>query len=323
MVKQKQYCALAPAKLILAGEHSVVYGCNAIVATIDLFTKVTVKPTKERIFSIRSDKFGTSQMSISHTCKKPRDFRPLFHILGEIFEKTEARGGVDVHITSQIPPASGLGSSASVFVALTSALFKMLGTEMNSFDIFRTSMLGEKMSHVNPSGVDIWAITTGGVMKYRIGRKPLPIPTSTEFPIVIAFSGRSRNTGMMVERFRRSLSQIAVGGKEILELLNDVALREGEMLEKGDIRGVGELMTLNHFILSSLGMSNRILDQLVWLSLQCGAFGAKLTGAGGGGAMIGLFAKSELTSVQNLLKQAGITTLKVKLIGDGVRTWEE
>lgn len=323
MLEDKIYRARAPAKVILAGEHSVVHGRYALVSAISLFTEVAVKPIPENEFLIVSDRFGTARVERDKPGGVSRELEPLVRILYELFVDMHGRGGCEVHISAQPPPASGLGSSASVFVATAAALLMMFKGSVDLEEVVQRGMSGEQIAHVNPSGVDIWISANGGIVLYRRGEAPRRLSLYYDAPVVLGLSGVTRRTSTMVEIFRRNLYRNVDGGERILDLMNDIASREADMLEKGDLKGAGELMTLNHFILAGMGVSHEILDRLVWAALEAGSYGAKLTGAGGGGAMISLCDVASVSSVDSSIRRAGGTPLKTSFSNEGVKAWEE
>jgi len=323
MLENKIYRAIAPAKVILAGEHSVVYGRYAIVSAIDLFTEVIIKPIPQSKFFINSDRFGTACVDRDKLKEVPSELEPITAILNELFTEAGDRGGCEISISAQAPPASGLGSSAAVFVATVAASLMMFKGSIDSEEVIQKSMLGERIAHTNPSGVDIWISANGGSFLYRRGEKPKNLSIYYDLPIVVGLSGISRKTAKMIEIFGNNLSRYMDNGKKILDLMNDIAIRESEMLERGDLQGAGELMTLNHFVLSEMGVSHEILDKLVWASLEAGSYGAKLTGAGGGGAMLSLCDVDNMPLVEMAIKRAGGVPLKTKSLREGVKVWEE
>lgn len=323
MLENKIYRSIAPAKVILAGEHSVVYGRYAIVSAIDLFTEVTIKPIPQNKFFIISDRFGTACVDRDKLKEVPSELEPITAILNELFTEAGDKGGCEISISTQAPPASGLGSSAAVFVATVAASLLMFKGSVDLEEVVQKSMLGERIAHINPSGVDIWISANGGSLLYRRGEKPRNLTISYDLPIVVGLSGISRKTAKMIEMFGNNLSRHMDNGKKILDLMNDIAIREAEMLERGDLQGAGELMTLNHFVLAEMGVSHEILDRLVWASIDAGSYGSKLTGAGGGGAMLSLCDVADMALVEMAIKRAGGVPLKAKYSREGVKVWEE
>jgi|YelNatPaOPRAMG01_1025707.scaffolds.fasta_scaffold36575_3 mevalonate kinase len=323
MLENKIYRAVAPAKVILAGEHSVVYGRYALASAIDLFTEVTIKPIPQNRFLVISDRFGTICVNRDYPEDVPGELKPIITILSELFTEAGNNGGCEISISAQAPPASGLGSSASVFVAVVAASLLMFKGYVDLDEVVQKSMLGERIAHANPSGVDVWISANGGSFLYRRGETPKRLSISYDLPVIIGLTGISRKTAAMVELFGKNLSRHIDGGKRILDLMNDIALREAVMLEKGDLQGAGELMILNHFILTEMGVSHDVLNRLVWASIEAGSYGAKLTGAGGGGAMLSLCGATDIDLVEMAIKRAGGNPLKAKSSKEGVKAWEE
>lgn len=177
------------------------------------------------------------------------------------------------------------------------------------------------MIHKAPSGIDQTISTFGGVVMYRREKPFQRIPVRHTFPIIIGDTGKTRSTGAMVSKVRDFLTKRSALEREILMSAERVSKKALAALQCGDIRQLGELMNLNHELLCQIRVSTEELDRLVSAAQEAGAFGAKLTGAGGGGCMIAVAPTHHVANVLRAIKDAGGTPYLVNVERKGVRSW--
>ena len=245
-------------KLILCGEHAVVYDHPAIAIPVDLHTTVDYKPTP-------------GPLVVEHELWSPRHEDRLDLALAQIFPN----GGATLEIHSDLPVGVGLGSSAALSVAVARAM----GTPDD--DLAEKAMEMERVFHGNPSGLDV-AVAMKGKTLWFVKGKPMRIIPSPKCAIVAIDSGTGGDTKAMVQK-------VADGGEAAQEILADIgALVHAARAVMEDPVSLGELVTENHGYLKKLGLSTPALDQLVDLALGAKAHGAKLSGAGGGGVVLAL-----------------------------------
>lgn len=277
----------APGKLILFGEHATVYGHPGIAAPIDIGMRIRVVP----------DPAG------------PRLVRPAFHrCFGEpvpesgfepfaraverglaIYGLQEARIAVDVE--ARLPVGMGLGSSAAFSAGVCKALRRCAGRGEDIEGLFEDVQQLESIFHGNPSGMDAATVLADGIRCFRKGPppevRPIPLPATATGLVGIVEPGGStlEQVGHVRQLFENDEERI--GG--LLGEIGALTSRAETALASGDFAAVGRLMDRNHGLLSRLGVSTPKLDAAVGLLLrQDGVLGAKLTGAGGGGAVIAL-----------------------------------
>ncbi|MGQ9478556.1 MAG: mevalonate kinase [Thermoproteota archaeon] len=307
----------APAKVIVSGEHSVVYGYPALVGSVNVYSRVSVEALSEiGSHEIYSDKYGAGKM-IGKAFSGPSPLRPLARVLAVFSESEGFRGRVKIRVSSDVPPASGMGSSASVYTALAKALLRLVYEEPPEEKIFNLAMEGERVAHVNPSGVDVAAALYGGLILFQKGRVIDRVQSCPGF-LMLADSGIERNTSSMI-------SKVASVRDEEPDLFNIVMVSIGELTRRitsaltRDLSEAGLLMTINHVLLSRLGVSNPRLDSLVWRSISAGAYGAKLTGGGGGGCVLILADENSLSRVEEEMHNLNAPTLLLKIVEEGAR----
>lgn len=302
--------ASAPGKLILFGEHIVVYGEPAIATAIDKRAYVTATEIKERKIIVISKNTGENITA-------PVDEKatsPVFRAAQVALQKTSANKGVQIEVDSEIPVAVGLGSSASVSVATAAAVLKLFSQEEPSrLEILEAAHEAEKIAHGNPSGVDTAVATFGGTVFFKKGEaEGLGAP---EMQIIVGNTGVPRNTKVLVEDVKSRVEDPRVSYH--LFTISSIVRRAREALLRGGVSEIGVLMDKNQEFLRGLGVSSVELEKLIKIAKERGAAGAKLTGAGGGGCMIALATKPE--AIRKALVDAGFEAFIVKTNQPGVR----
>ncbi|GDX79578.1 hypothetical protein LBMAG42_13890 [Deltaproteobacteria bacterium] len=252
--------ASAPGKIILIGEHAVVYGHRAIAAAVDLCTTVTLR---RRPGPSRIEDGGDED---------PR----LAIALGTLLPAE----GVAVSIRSTLPVGCGMGSSAALAVATVRALARLEGREASLKECIDRGFVLERVFHGNPSGLDHTVSASGGALVYRRGEPAEELVVGRALRLVIANTGVPADTAEMVARVRQ---------RNPTELL----MRVGALVEMTATRiasgePIGEFLREAHRMMRLMGVSTPRLDELCRAMEGAGSTGAKLAGAGGGGIVIAL-----------------------------------
>jgi mevalonate kinase len=281
--------AIAPAKVILFGEHFVVNGSRAIATALDLFTSVTAAEKASWPLELESASLGLKCVTGPELTCSSRELEPLLSTIRALRSRGYDVPPARLTIESDIPPSAGLGSSASVSAATAAALTALAGQDIGPEELFEVTMEGERVAHGNPSGVDAATVVYGGTIVFRRGVGVLDSLDSRVGPIVVAYSGVRRSTRAAVLSVIKSLNAVRelrdlmIG---LVERLIDAAweaLRDGS---DGSLEALGNLMNINHGLLSAIGVSTPELEELLYAARRAGALGAKLTGAGCGGSVI-------------------------------------
>ena len=327
--------ASAPAKIILFGEHSVVYGKPAIAAAIDLRTYVWAEFNDRGAIKIEAKDIRVPGLTVSFSEDEiyfESDYGKAAEVLSYVRQAIElvrdeadANGkGITVSITSQIPVGAGLGSSAAVAVATIGAVSRLLGLELSNEEIGKLGHQVELLVQGASSGIDPTVSAIGGFIHYEKGKfEHLPF---MQLPIVVGYTGSSGSTKELVAMVRRSYEEmpdviepiLAAMGK-IVEKARDILL--SELDEEIRFAQLGRLMNINHGLLDALGVSTKKLSELVYAARTAGALGAKITGAGGGGCMYAL-APEKQSEVATAITIAGGTPMITKISREGLRIEE-
>jgi len=322
-------CASAPGKIILTGEHFVVYGEPALVVAIDRRVTVKVAERGDRALRVVSDRgisgvFEDDSFRVEMGGSDSRSFlEPVRIAVAAVIDRVGVKRGLDIEVRSTIPVGAGLGSSSAVSVATVASVGRILGAELSQKEIADLSLEAEKFVHINPSGIDPAISTYGGLILYKRGEGITRLPHTPSLSLVIGNTGISRNTGTLVQYVRERRDRLPTIIDPLIRLAGDLTSRAVEALLEGDVEKFGELMDVDHGFLVATGVSNEALDSLVHAARQAGALGAKLTGAGGGGCMVALCTRETQAKIAEAIRGAGGIPIVAETVEMGVQVWTE
>ena len=303
--------ATAPGKIILFGEHAVVYGQPALAAPVtQVFTAVDVTDTLRAGIEVEAPAVGLHgelrALPLAHPLRSTVE--NLFRALGIVSPPY-----LKITITSSIPVASGLGSGAAVSVALIRALSAHFGHALDDAQVNALAYETEKLHHGTPSGIDNTVITYGRPVYFVRGELTETFEPGAPFSIVIGDTGVSALTKESVGDVRKLWEADKKRWEKVFAKVGKVTKRATAAIETGKIDKLGALMDENHALLQAMTVSSPELDKLVLMARAAGADGAKLSGGGRGGNMIALVRPERAEKVASALLAAGarstITTI--------------
>ncbi len=297
--------ASAPGKVILFGEHAVVYGRPAIavpVTQVRATAAIDPAPPDSGLTIVASNLKKSIALSSA-----PED-EPLAAATRFTLDRL-AIPVPDVIITihSTIPIASGMGSGAAVSTALVCALASFSGSPLSAQEISALVFEVEKIHHGTPSGIDNTVIAHEQPVYFV--RQQLPkkvrLTVGAPFTLLIADTGQSSPTKRVVGRVRQAWQRQKARYEVLFDQIGDIVDEARRAMETGDSKALGSLMDENHDLLIELGVSSSKLNKLVDAARAAGALGAKLSGAGQGGNMIALVEEEFADEMTEELKEAG------------------
>lgn len=295
--------ASAPGKIILFGEHAVVYNRPALavpVTQVHVDVEVLDSPRKGVFIHAPGIDLHAELNSL------PSD-HPVASVMLKVFKLCgiSQTPDLEINILSTIPVASGLGSGAAVSVALIRALSSYLLHSLSDNEINEIAFEVEKLHHGTPSGIDNTVITYNKPV-YFIKGQPMEIfKVGRPFTIVIGDTGISALTKESVGDVRGLWLRDTVNFENYFNEIAQIALIARRSIERGRPELIGELMDQNHALLQNLTVSSPELDRLVEAARSAGALGAKLSGGGRGGNMIALVEQPKAESVADALISTG------------------
>ena len=293
----------APGKIILFGEHAVVYNRPALAVPVN-----QVHADVEVLDSSRAGIWIHAPVIDLHAelTSLPAD-HPIGSVILNLFQRFDISQtpNLEINVSSTIPVAAGLGSGAAVSVALTRALSSFLSHPLSDDEINPLVFEIEKLHHGTPSGIDNSVITYNMPVYFIKGQPIETFKTGKPFTIVIADTGIPALTKESVGDVRRLWLKDTNRFEYIFNEISQISLIARRSIESGRPELLGELMDHNHELLQEMTVSSPELDALVFAAKDAGALGAKLSGGGRGGNMIALVDQLKAESVASALISAG------------------
>ena len=297
------YKASAPGKVILFGEHAVVYGQPALAVPVtQLHADVEVSDSPHPGIWIEAPDIDLH----AELNTLPSD-HPLAAVIHNLFFalQIDPFPSLNVRIDSTIPVASGLGSGAAVSVALIRALSTYTGIPLSDERVNDLAFEIEKLHHGTPSGIDNTVITYARPVYFVKGRPLETFKGGEPFFIIIGDTGVAAPTKEAVGDVRKLWMEDKAKWEKIFSKIGGLANQARITIEKGKTKELGELMDQNHALLQKMMVSSPELDKLVRAARNAGALGAKLSGGGRGGNMIALVMPETKDTVAESLMEAG------------------
>lgn len=305
--------ASAPGKIILFGEHAVVYGRAALAVPVnEVRAEVEVTESKRRGIWIEAP-----DIDLQAELKS----LPLDHPLAAVLHNLFFALGIDpfpdltIRVASTIPVASGLGSGAAVTVALIRATSAALKKQITDEQISAWTLDIEKLHHGTPSGIDNTVITFDCPVFFVKGQPIEKLAVGKPFTVVIGDTGIPAPTKQSVADVRRLWEADPGRWNAVFDEIGRISLAARDAIETGEHEQLGKLMNENQERLQELTVSSEQLDRLVEAAREAGALGAKLSGGGRGGNMIALANPSAIDAVRQALRKSGARQVITTTVG--------
>jgi mevalonate kinase len=302
-------------KVILFGEHFVVHGIPGIVSAINLTTDAKVKKIVGNGINVKDERKGTEGYTDKKKMQQKESIERMLRMMDLDLKKTP----LEIWLGGELPTFSGIGASAASSVAIARAISEEFEMKLSDEKINEIAYEAERAYAGTPSGIDNTAATYGGLLWFKknmtggsntIERLKIKKPVE----IVMGNTGLVANTEAMVAGVAERKSKYPKKYDKLFKQAEELVYEGKRTLEKFDLKEIGKLMDENHRLLQAIEVSSKELNQLVEIALNQGAFGAKLTGGGGGGCMVALTPGKELQeNVAKSMEREGFKVLRTKI----------
>ena len=314
----------APGKLMLFGEHAVIYHRPCIVTAVDQRMRVSAELTDARFFRIEAPDVGvaayTAEIDSLATADVPKGVRFTAAAIRNFYQRHRMRAGVIVRTRSDFSSEFGFGSSSAVTSAALKALSDLFEIRMSKEELFELSYKTVLEVQGVGSGFDLAAAIWGGTVYFRSGGAEIVPLDFRDLPLTVGFTGIKADTAALVRQVAGLRARNAELTDRIFDAMAAIVEEARDALGAADVPRLGELMNMNQGLLDALGVSSLELAKLIFVARQAGATGAKLSGAGGGDCMIALSLDSTRARVEESIENSGGTVLRVRTGAPGVRS---
>lgn len=309
------FTATAPGKIILFGEHAVVYGRPAIAVPVRQIRARAVVSADPR-GQPGAVRIQAADIELDAWLDELETDHPLKRVVNGVLKELqiERLPACKLQITSSIPVAAGLGSGAAVSVATIRALAAFLGHPLTDERVSALAYEVEKLHHGTPSGIDNTVITYAAPVYFKKGQPIEILHLGSRFTIVIGDTGISSPTLAAVSDLRKLWLSDPHHYEAIFDSAGEIVQRARVCIENGMLQALGPLMDENQSLLEQMGVSGAELEKLVQAARQAGALGAKLSGGGRGGNMIALVHPQHAEQVAKALRNAGAVHTWVTMV---------
>ena len=313
----------APGKLMLFGEHAVIYGRPCIVTAVDARILVTIEKLAPHDILISAPDVGISDYKKDikklGKGKIPPEVKFIEFAVKNFRNMYKLSSGLKIITKSGFSSKFGFGSSSAVTVAVFKAMSELFRLKLTKKELFDLSYKSVLEAQGVGSGFDLAAAIWGGTIYFVAGGKKIIPLKARKLSLIVGYTGVKADTSTLV----RGVASFYKTKRNIMEKIFDsigIIVESARIaVSKGEFRQLGELANLNQGLLDSLGVSTKTLSDMIFAARKGGAYGAKLSGAGGGDCMIAFAGKRRRVSVERAIKNAGGIILDVKTGAKGVR----
>ena len=317
----KKITVSAPGKLMLFGEHAVLNNHPCLATALNQRMYATVELLDENKFELNAKDLGIKNYT-KDISKLGKGEIPNGAKFTEIAVKNFLDKNIGIKITtfSEFSSLLGLGSSSAITVCIIKALSELLNIKLNHNQIFDLSYKTVLEIQGKGSGFDIASAVYGGTLYFETGGKVIQPITANNLPLIVGYSGIKADTVSIINQVNDKFSNNKKRLQEIYNEIEIIVKKAKQEVENANWKIVGELMNKNQKLLSELGVSIKKLDDMIGASLDAGAFGAKISGAGGGDCMIAIASSDDIKSVEKAIEKAGGKIIRIQPNAQGVRS---
>lgn len=319
----------APGKLMLLGEHAVVHGRPCLVTAMDARLSMSLAHAEPGTFSIDAPEVGVHRLRgrLTDAFRDGRALAPgtrfIECALRLFCEQVGLRGGVTITTRSDFASTLGLGSSSATVACTLFGLAQLEGADIPRERLFEWGLQVIRQVQGTGSGFDLAAAIFGGTLLYQVEPRHIEPLDTPDLPLLVGYSGVKADTATYVGRVNARLAAHPAAVERIFDAMAALTLEGRAALLARDWARLGELMDIQHGLVHALGVDVPQTARLVFAARAAGAFGAKLSGAGGGDCVIALASPDRHAAVAEAWKAADGTLVEIASHAPGVRREEE
>lgn len=319
----KEVSVSAPGKLILLGEHAVVYDKPCIVTAVDQRLSCEISSLEKRILEINAPDVGVSNYSKSIEELGSGDIEKgamFIELAVRNFYKAHSfKSGLRISSRSEFKHTFGFGSSSAVTACVMKGLSEMLGIKLTEREIFDLSYKTVLDAQGVGSGFDVASAVYGGTVYFVTSGKKIEPLNIKNFNLVVGYSGEKADTASIVKEVAEKREKNPEKIDRIFSEIEELVDRAKEAIVDSNWEKLGLFMNRDQELLTEVGVSIKKLDEMIDAARKSGAYGAKLSGAGGGDCMIALCPPEKIAGVKTAISDADGEILDVKVNAEGAR----
>ncbi len=317
----------APGKLMLFGEHAVVYDHPCLVTAVDQRINLTAEIIDEPNFELEATdvdvtgyKKSISELGVGDV---PKGAKFVEIAVKNLYEKFGLTKGLRITTSSEFSSKFGFGSSSASTVCAVKALSELFDLKLDNKAVFDLAFKAVLDIQGKGSGFDVAAATYGGTLYFVTGGKTIEPLNIDSLPLIVGYTGVKADTVTLINQVKEKFADNKTRLDEIYNEIDALVEKAKPAVVNGDWEAAGKLMVENQTLLKELGVSIDKLDQMIEGGISGGAYGGKLSGAGGGDCMIAFGPAESLDSIEKGIENAGGEVLKVKTNAEGVRVEDD
>lgn len=312
----------APGKLMLFGEHAVVYGKPCIVTAVDHRMSVSINYNEDDIIILNAPEVNIKDLKVNlKDLKKehPKGAKFVLKAVDNFFDKYNVNKGLKINTKSEFSSLFGFGSSSAVTVSTIKALSILFNIAMTKKEIFDLSYKTVLDIQGSGSGFDVAAATWGGTLYYVKGGKIMEELEIDNIPLIVGYTGIKADTVTLMNSVKKQMEDEPERISKIYNDMEKIADESKKYFYKKDWKMIGKFMNDNQNLLRQIKVSTPELERLIGASIKAGAYGAKLSGAGGGDCMIALGINDNINKIEKSIESMGGKIIQVNSNAEGVR----
>jgi len=319
----KKITVSSPGKLMLFGEHAVVHNHPCIVTAVDQRMMATVELAENGIFELNAKDVQVVDYKKSIKDLRvgdiPKGAKFVEIAVKNFLEKYPLINGIKITTKSGFSNKFGFGSSSASTVCIVKALLELTGKKLDNKEIFDLSYKTVLEIQGKASGFDIAASIYGGTIFFHTAGKIIEPLIVKDLPLVVGYTGIKADTVTLVNMVLEKKKKNPLLIENIFNKIEDIVGQAKKALVQSDWKTLGKLMDSNEILLEKLGVGTGKLCNMIKSAIRAGAYGAKLSGAGGGDCMIALVSKENRQNVEKAIEKAGGEVIKINTNAEGAK----